>query len=293
MLNIVFNINSLGLEGLGATLTSLIRNCSNPHELKIWFLCSDLTDKDQNNIIKLLSQENFYGYTEFIFFNARKEFGHLKSLHGDWTAYGRLLIADYVDSDTALYLDADLIIMIDVLTLKKFELQDNILAAVYGSNISQSLESTFFINELNYSPQQKYFNSGVLLFNLKKWRENNINYDWKAFASKYPDRMLTADQTILNAICKGEFAHLPAYFNNPWYARQEEPINSNDSILHFVGSPKPWDIFGNIIHAGHKVWLSYTSQEWKKNYHRMSFNKLYRSWKIKNSLLRNIKLINR
>ena len=128
-MDIVFNINPLGMEGLGATLISLITNCSAKNELKIWFLCSDLNANDKSNIRYLLQNEDFTGALEFVDFNAFERFGHLRSLHGDWTTYGRLLIPTILEVDSALYLDSDLIIEADILALRNFK-SEKILSAV-------------------------------------------------------------------------------------------------------------------------------------------------------------------
>jgi lipopolysaccharide biosynthesis glycosyltransferase len=290
-MDIVFNINQLGLEGLGATLTSLIRNCSSPHELKLCFLCSDMHENDKNNINHLLRIEEFSGSATYVDFDAKEIFGHLRSLHGDWTGYGRLLIEKYIQSDIALYLDADLVVCTDVLKIKNFDFQGKILAAVRGSTVSWALERTFFIEKLKFRPETDYFNSGVVLFNLKEWKAVDAGTKWKIIAEKYPNELLSIDQTLLNAVCEGNFAHLPPEFNNPWYPGKEEPENAENSIIHFVGSPKPWDIFGKIIHEGYKIWNAYNTTVWKNAYSKITLNKLKRTWKIKNSLLRQLKKV--
>lgn len=287
-MDVVFNINVLGLEGLGATLTSLIRNCSNNKELKLWFLCSDLTNADKANIQRHLQDEQFSGDTEFIDYNAKAIFGHLRSLHGDWTAYGRLLIADYITSDTALYLDADLIILLDVLSLKNFKFNGQLLAAVYGNPVKNALENQFFIKCLKWLPDTAYFNSGVILVDLKKWRSERIDQQWKCIAEKYPDNLFSHDQTLLNAVCAGRFAHLPARFNKIWYASKAKPANSDHAILHFVGSPKPWDFLGSFIHKGYSTWCTYETSFWEKQYRTITLHKVRRTWKIRRSILKNL-----
>lgn len=291
-MDIVFNVNPLGLEGLGATLTSLVRNCSNSHELKLWFLCAEFTKKDKLNIRTLLKNERFEGSITYIDFDPNAIFGHLKSLHGDWTTYGRLLIADHVKSDSALYLDSDLIILLDVLSLRDFDFKEAILAAVYSSTVEWALENTFFINNLKWDKDQSYFNAGVLLFNLKKWRETNVEAKWKKMAAKYPNEFLSADQTLLNAICEGNFARLSPIFNNPWYpgsAEPEDTYNANSSIIHFVGSPKPWDLFASGIHKGNKTWKVYNTTTWRQLYGKINIDKIERTWNIRRSFIKLLK----
>src|SRR5476649_1677147 len=98
-MDVVFCINHLGLEGLGATLTSLIRNCSDPGELKIWFFCEKLKNNDKDNIRQLLKTENFHGDIAYINIDAHRVFGHMKSFHGSWINYGRLLIPQFIEKD--------------------------------------------------------------------------------------------------------------------------------------------------------------------------------------------------
>ncbi|WP_026463741.1 glycosyltransferase family 8 protein [Adhaeribacter aquaticus] len=288
-MDVVFNVNHLGLIGLGATLSSLIRNCSDSSELKLWFLCSDFRKNDKIKIYQLLQEENFTGAVEYIDFDAKALFGHLRSLHGDWTGYGRLLIANYIKSDIALYLDSDLVIQLDVLTLKNFDFKGEVLAAVFGSQVILALEKAFFIDKLKWKEDTGYFNSGVVLFNLKKWRESNTEAKWKGIAKKYPKELLTIDQTLLNAVCEGKFAKLPPEFNNPWYPGKETPEKPGKSIIHFVGSPKPWDVFGKSLHKGYDTWHSYTTKFWEEEYCSLSADKVKRTWNIKRSVWRLIK----
>ncbi|MCA1762932.1 MAG: hypothetical protein LC664_08070 [Flavobacteriales bacterium] len=262
-MDIVFNVNPLGLEGLAASLTSLVRNCSRSENIAFWILSSDLSDLDKKSITTLLETEHFKGSTEFVDFDAKKIFGHLRSLHGDWTSYGRLLIPDIVKSERALYLDADLVIELDVLRLEHFDFKGNLIGAVHGSEIKHTLDRAFLTQRLNLSEDTDYFNAGVLLLNLQKWRTERVEDEWNA--------------------------HLPEEFNVPWRASTVKPENSNSAILHYVGSPKPWDWCGAYIHRGYKTWNSYTPAFWKKRYGKMNSDKIQRTWKIRRSLIKGFK----
>lgn len=288
-MDVAFNVNPLGMEGLGATLVSLIRNCSNSSQLALWFLCSDLKEKDKANICKLLQSESFLGDAEFIDFNAKEKFGHLKSLHGDWTTYGRLLIPELIGSDRVLYLDADLIIQTDVLEINQFT-SDRILSAVHGSSVSHTFDKAFFIEKLKWSPDTAYFNAGVLWFNNVAWRANGTDKKVQEIADQYPQAFLSADQTLLNALSKGDFNYLPNKFNLPWHAGKPQPENTEDAIIHFVGSPKPWDVLGRSVHTGYALWKQYTPEFWRKVYGQITVDKLNRTWKIRGSINRSLKL---
>jgi len=287
-MNIVFNVNELGLEGLGATLTSLIRNCSNNKELKLYILCSKLKSKDKNNILQLLEEEDFEGRNEFIDFDAEKTFGHLKSLHGDWTTYGRLLIPEMIKDNTALYLDSDLIVNKDILQLNDFH-SEKALAAVFGSTMEWVLEKPFFLQKLQFKKETAYFNAGVLYFNIEKWKEDSLGSKIKEMSARFPNELLSADQTLLNAVCQGEFSYLEEDFNVGWTPNLIKPERIENAIVHFVGAPKPWDIFGKIIHPGFNLWNEYNTSFWRKNYSSLTVDKILRSWRIRRSLIKHLR----
>lgn len=285
-MDIVFVINRLALEGFGATLTSLIRSCSASAELRFWFLCSGLQDADKRNIDLLLQQEHYHGSTQYINFDAQQLFGHLQPLHGDWTPYGKLLIPSCVKVNTVLYLDADLVVLEDVLRLRQVDFAGAVLTAVHGSSVGRALDFPFLAQQLDWPAERPYFNSGVVFFNLKRWHELDMDQRWQALARAHGQRLTSHDQTLLNAICEGNAAQLPIAFNNPWYSGLEKPQISGHSILHFVGSPKPWDFTGRFIHSGYQTWRSLTPDFWYRLYHPMTLRKVYRTWQIKRSILK-------
>lgn len=282
-MNIAFNINSLGLYGLGNTLSSLIRNCSSVNQLKFWFLCAYLTKHEKDKIIKHLKSEGFSGVYNFIDFDPISIFGKFRSLHGDWTVYGRLLLPEIIQEDSVLYLDSDLIIETDVLAISNFNFEKFSLAAVESGVLRTALENRFYINMLGLSPDLSSFNSGVLLFNLKEWRSKNIKQDWMRIAESYPMELLSADQSLLNAVFAGNFAKLPPEFNCPWYAQESKPSVSKKMIIHFVGSPKPWDPLGFIIHRGYNTWKKYLHPNWRSNSFPITYLELKRVWAIRRS----------
>jgi lipopolysaccharide biosynthesis glycosyltransferase len=287
-MNIAFNINKLAMIGLGVTLNSLIFNCSNPQKLKFYFLCAGLSNEDKNNI-KLLLEKKGLNDATIIDFNPEEHFGHLKSLHGDYTAYGRLLLQDLIQEDSVLYLDADLVVELDVLDIEHFSFEGKALAAVNGGEIKYTLENGFFCTQLGLSPNLSSFNSGILYINLKMWREKDIKNQCLVFGKKHSNELKAADQTILNALFAGNFACLPVEFNCAWYAKDQRPNVVKAAILHFVGSPKPWDVFGRFIHNGHSVWESYLDKEWRAAYYKATLDDFARAWRLRRSYLRTIK----
>ncbi len=285
-MNIAFCNNPIGLTGLQVTVSSLIQNCSDASRLTLWFLCAEHSDTDKKQIKDLLQYERFEGKYHILDFSPIATFGEFCSLHGDWTCYGRLLLADYIDADEVLYLDSDLVVETDVLILENFNLQEFCIAAVGGCEFRFTLGHKFYIEQLHISPDLEYFNDGVMLLNLRVWRERKMKEQCLEIARKYPMDLPSHDQSILNIICKGEFARLPAAFNCEWPANKAKPTVADLMVLHFVGSPKPWDPFASLIHKGAETWSNYRRTTTALGRYNLSPESLKRAWHIRRSYLR-------
>lgn len=85
---------------------------------------------------------------------------------------------------------------IDVLNLKDFEFNDELLAAANGNTVKYMLDNSFMIEKLGWSPETLCFNAGVLLLNLKKWRDDNVEDKWNALSLKYAQDIISHDQTL-------------------------------------------------------------------------------------------------
>ena len=125
-----------------------------------------------------------------------------------------------------------------------------------------------------------------MLFNSTIWKRQNLTEKYRKLGAKYTTHLLCADQTLLNTVLCGQFAPLPHYCNTRWFPTDKVINNQKSVIFHFVGSPKPWDLFGKNIHSAYCLWESYNPSFWAERYNSMSYQKIYRTWKIKKSILR-------
>ena len=285
-MTIAFCINSTAMMGLGPTLSSLIRNCAESAALNIFFLCGELQENDQLNISNLLVREGFKGKFQFIDFNPQEIFGTFRSLHGDWTTYGRFLLPELLNASRVLYLDADLIIETDLLMLEDFDFGGHALAAVSANRVKHALDRPFLNGKLQVPMDNSYFNAGVLYFDLDSWRLNDYKETCLSLARTYPDELISHDQTLLNAIFSDRFTRLDKRYNCAWYAHASRPKTADKMILHFLGSPKPWDPGASFIHNGYETWKKHLDPEWGKAYHHLNIR---RAWNIRRSYLRVIR----
>ena len=169
-----------------------------------------------------------------------------------YAAYYRLLIPQILPGDIhkVLYLDSDIIVRHSLLPLWETDIDGYALAAVIDHLDSDIV--TF--NRLRYSPQLGYFNSGVLLLNLKYWRANDIHSEILSYMKNHSESILFLDQDILNYVLSQRKKPLPLTYNLQTcflrpketcgfdYWKYEEEIleaRKDPVVLHYTMG-KPW-----------------------------------------------------
>ena len=106
-----------------------------------------------------------------------------------------------LDIDKVIYLDSDIIVNLDIKELWQIELGDKILAAVpeishYKTN--DYMKHAFKLCDDGIVKCEDYFNSGVLVMNLKLLRAEEIIMDGLRFCTQNPRYQGYPDQDILN-----------------------------------------------------------------------------------------------
>jgi lipopolysaccharide biosynthesis glycosyltransferase len=157
--------------------------------------------------------------------------------------YARLLIP-YIFQKTVsriLYLDADILVLGDLRPLWSTDLHGAILGAVpdrWAERIKlrePGLESVPLVRE--------YFNAGVLLVDLNRWRDEQVSEKALKYLARHPQSPFS-DQDALNAVCDGYWARLNPRWNSQNHGTknrlQEMSSEQRPIIVHFSSSAKPW-----------------------------------------------------
>ena len=148
------------------------------------------------NMIKLLSKDFSNFSIEFIKINKNEIFKNFREIETiSLDTYSRFLISSLKPNlKRVIYLDADTIVLDDISKLYNEDLEGYTIGAV-----SEFGDATFKILEnLNIKKSHKYFNAGVLLIDLKKWREDNITEKLFKINKEYFKKITYLDQDILN-----------------------------------------------------------------------------------------------
>lgn len=153
------------------------------------------------------------------------------SIFSDY-CFARLVLADYVAEDKILYLDTDAIVRKDISHLWDIDISNYYVAGVkdYGVMDGDYLQS------LNLSG--KYINSGVVLFNLKKIREDNIIQKW--FYVINNRKLVYPDQDALNIVCTDNELYLHSMYN--FINNVTVPVLNHNlvRIYHYAGPKTDW-----------------------------------------------------
>jgi lipopolysaccharide biosynthesis glycosyltransferase len=161
-------------------------------------------------------------------------------------AWGRLWIEHYFPADVrkAFYFDPDLVVTGDMGGFLDTDLGDHMLAAI---DIPDSIRIAIH----GYDPADGFFNSGVLIVNLEKWRAADGRGEVIAYTFAHPERINDPDQDALNGCFHADRLRLDYIWNaiTPFFrvgssvalsAEEIARVQRDVRMVHFNGSAKPW-----------------------------------------------------
>lgn len=184
-------------------------------------------------------------------------------------SFYRLVIPEVLKKEEkCLFLDGDLIVNTDLRNLFCQKIGDAYLAGVRDSEYLFNPDNAIrHYKEYGFSDFRHYVNAGVMIFNLKKIREDRIESRFlKCMENWYP----YMDQDILNKACAGRIRLLAQkynYFNRCRNISRKPEIGKTDTeekdweILHFAGAYKPWESL-RIRYA--QAWWEYAREALEK-----------------------------
>ena len=165
--------------------------------------------------------------------------------------YYRMLAPHVIDADIdhALYLDPDILIINPLTPLFDIELGDRVFAA---ASHTDAVHPATALNNVRLNTNELYFNSGVILMDMRRAKALIDPDEIFAFAMEHERKLLFPDQDIFNALYGECTLPVPDQVWN--YDARKYPDNiirtggeatldwvmNNTAILHFCGRDKPW-----------------------------------------------------
>ncbi|MBM7653825.1 glycosyltransferase [Neobacillus cucumis] len=227
--------NDTYAQHLAVMLHSLFENKESKNPVKIYVIDSHISVEN-----KLLLARTTRKYKAKIYFKQidptlYREFPTLEYLTHE--TYYRISIPDLFDKiNEVLYLDSDIIVKKDITELWNTDISQYYLGAVEDHWVKDSRNNDLFMPK-----DSKYFNAGVLLINLKKWREDNIKNKIIQFINNYSDNIMYCDQDALNAVLHDQWLSLDPQWNFQTDHIYDPNVKINPAIIHYTGGNKPWN----------------------------------------------------
>lgn len=232
---ILFATDSGYAAHLGTALYSLLQN-NKSLNIRVVVFTTALSRGDRDKLQNIC--EIFSAPLEFVWLNDAWFDGLKLNYHFKKSNYYRLFAADLIRDDRCLYLDADIVVTGSILEIIATQLGDSYLAAIEDPGFDRHKQLGMMIDS-------KYFNSGVMLLNLSKWRSVNLKNQVISLVKRQPEVIYYVDQCGLNAVVDGEWVMLDVKYNYQTrmlttpnagcYTNSEIPC-----IIHYSGGDKPW-----------------------------------------------------
>lgn len=257
-LTVCFFCDRAALPGLHVTLLTLLRASRGGRALKLIVFTEAVSEEDRKILRRTFDSNCSVNDTlEARPFVSERVRG-ANSLHGNFTAYGRLALAELLpDEEYVVYLDCDLVVGRDLEPLLASPEAGQVLRVDGTGRRKSSLDRELF-RMAGLDLDGPCFNSGVMGIDLKLWRERDCARRCREVIRQFAGRFRSADQAVLNVALADDFCALGREINDPLYPSSKRVVSDPQGrIYHFVGSPKPWDLFASNLHTNYLLWRTH------------------------------------
>lgn len=267
---------------LGISILSLLEHNRAAARIRILVVSDGIGAENLARLTRTV--ESFGEGRELVLVDGAETVKHLQALQatayrGGHAANLRLFFSDYIPSDVErmLYLDCDTLVCDDLTELFATDLGGAPAAWVQDSLTEDYKQA------LGFGAEEPYFNSGVLLVDVPRWRADRCHEELLEIMQKPEYRGACPDQDLLNFLLRGRAAVLAPRYNfqtthqlcadRIWFAcnagkgyytaEELDAARKSPAILHtyrFLGQ-FPWH-HGNLHPAKGLFWSYVRRSEW-------------------------------
>lgn len=260
---IVYAVNSGYAMPLAVSILSLLENALHNTFYEISVLISSAFDEYiKKDIMKSLEKYGNYRLSFVTIDESLFDNVHIYTKHLDIETFFRLIAPNlFAFKEKIMYIDADTVICGDISELMNRSLQNNyvmgIKAAAFMANDGFERRKK---NELQLPSMKQYINAGVIMMNLSKMRQDDMQ---ERFMELMKNNYHQEDQDVINKACYDHIRHVPLKYNvmikyldpnsadkfkgEMIYSKDELEDAANDPmIIHFANKEKPWSVFDSF-----------------------------------------------
>lgn len=211
-MNIVLHSSDSFSSVLAVSIISILENNSTADEIFFFVIENNISEEHKKMIEQIISN---YQNSKIIFIqmpNINEEYKlGLKMIKSIWLfdSYCRLFLGSILPNniERVLYLDCDTLCNGNLTEFYNTEL-DNYISAGVIDCLSEKYYNLFGMDKSSY-----YCNSGVLLLDLKKWREENIEKKVIEFVQANKGYIFFMEQSVMNIILQNRIKIVHPRFN--------------------------------------------------------------------------------
>lgn len=260
-MHIVYSSDDNYAQHMGASIYSLLSHNADA-AITVYVIDNGISADSKEKLLQIVDQFPL-SQLQWIDFSMWSE---KLTLNMQWpislSSYGRLFIGSMLPESVSrcLYLDCDMIICDSINELWNWDMHGCTIAAVQDTVSRETKEN------VGAQFSEKYFNAGLLLIDLDKWRRSNIEQACLDFIAQHHGSVTHHDQGVLNGIFHRDASILPLKFNVMTihymmdrtrilnYFHEESPFYDEDEIAQAKAHP-------TVLHYT----PSFTSRPWVRN----------------------------
>lgn len=295
-MNVLYASDNNYAEIMGISILSLLENNSDMEDIRIYIINDNISDDNCQKI-------------ENIFLKYNRELPIWKKVKGinealqmevyedrfSQTQFARLFLEDIVDDadERILYLDCDTIVNDSLKEFWNMPLDGKI-----GAVLADAF-STLYRGNIGLDKNDLMFNSGVMLIDMNKWKQECVGHQLRAFIRAHKGMVQQGDQGVLNAVLSKKVCTFSPRYNfvtnysafsyedmmlyrKPINIYSEEEIKrakEEPCIIHYTSSfmvARPWE--NGTEHPYKKLWIEYKSKSpWHEEIQK---EKRMKKWKL-------------
>lgn len=246
MINIAIAPDHNYIKPAAVAITSLLENRNDEVRIYLIYLEGELSD-DSLNLLNEIA-DKYQSQIQYVCIN--KEFiQNYPIFKYGFSTYLRIFLSWALPNvEKIIYIDCDVIVEKPLDELFHTDLGDNCMAAV----ASYHSKFFFYLQSIGYNHRRPYVNSGVMLMNLRRLRNFDMQKNIEQYLKQHRHDLRYADQDIINVLFPGiRILHprynvnmhiwmVPVIFSTPWKRKERKEAINSPVIIHFLGDEKPW-----------------------------------------------------
>ena len=257
-MNIVYTVDNKFVPQLATGICSICEN-NKEEDVCFYVVSKGITDDNKDALTRyvekygkkicIIELSNVKDYIDFDFDTSSWNDIVLARLFFD-----RLLPNDV---DKIIYLDGDTMVRGSLHDLWSIDLSNYVIGAAVEPTANSERKKAISL-ELT----KPYYNAGVLLINMEKWKEMNAGKIVLNFYKEHQGRLFANDQCAINGALKDYILQIPISYNfcnsyrfynykalvkmmkpTKFISKEDYQVQCNNPIIiHFLGEERPWRV---------------------------------------------------